>query len=153
MKASPKSGNYVIRIARNIVRAVLFCAVASIAAAQDYTWQVESSMTYLTGKYGTDQDTSLIYVPVTFKRFLSKGDVSLIVPYIDMNTDGGMTVIDGTVVPGDGSGGSGLGDVSLKGRYNWVEQNDKLPFIDLVARLKLPTADEDKGLKSHDIIF
>lgn len=146
MNTTPKSGNYVIRIARNIARAVLFFAVAGIAAAQDYTWQVESSMTYLTGKYGTDQDTSLIYVPVTVKRFLNKGDVSLIVPYIDMNTDGGMTVIDGTVVPGNGSGGSGLGDVSLKGRYNWIEQNDKLPFVDLVARLKFPTADEDKGL-------
>lgn len=140
------SGKDVIRTARTLMCAVLSFAVAGIAAAQDYTWQVESSMTYQTGKYGTDEDTRLFYWPVTLRRYLSHGDVSLTVPYLDMKTGGGMTVIDGTVVEGNGSGGSGLGDVSMKGRYNWIEQSDTLPFIDLIARLKLPTADEDKGL-------
>lgn len=134
------------RIARNLMRAFFFCALAGTAAAQEYAWQVESSMTYETGKYGADQDTKLFYWPVSLKRFFSQGDVSLTVPYVDLETPGGRTVIDGAVVPGNGTGGSGLGDVSVKGRYNWIEQTDKLPYVDLIARLKLPTADEGKGL-------
>lgn len=146
MKMTPESGNYAIRIARTLVCAVLFCGFAGIAASQDYTWQVESSLTYETGKYGTDQSTDLIYVPVSLRRFLSQGDVTLTVPYVDLKTGGGVTVIDGAVVPGSGTGGSGLGDISVKGRYNWIEQGEVLPFIDLIARVKIPTADEDKGL-------
>jgi hypothetical protein len=128
------------------MRAFLFCVVAGVAPAQDYKWQVESSMTYETGKYGSDQDTTLFYWPVTLKRYLSRGDVAVTAPYLNLDTPGGVTVIDGAVVAGNGTGGSGLGDVSIKGRYNWIEQNEMLPYIDLVARLKLPTADEGKGL-------
>jgi len=147
MQRKPGFRNVVSRTVRPLMRTVLFFAMAGGAAAQDYPWQVESSLTYDTGKYGTDQETSLFYWPVTLKRYMSKGDVSLTVPFLDLNTHGGgRTVVDGTVVEGTGSGGSGLGDVSCKGRYNWIEQNGMLPFVDLVARLKLPTADADKGL-------
>ena len=128
------------------MRAVLFLAMTGIAMAQDYTWQVESSVTYQTGSYGSDQNTRFFYWPVTVKRFLRKGDVSLTVPYSDITTDGGVTVVDGAVLEGAGSGGSGLGDISIKGRYNWMEQSGRLPFIDLIVRLKLPTANEGKGL-------
>lgn len=131
---------------RAVARTALVYFVAFAAAAQEFPWQVESSMTFDSGKYGTDQRTDLFYWPFTLKRYLSHGDVSLTVPYIDLNTEGGQTVIDGTVVQGRGSGGSGLGDIILKGRYNLVDQADQLPFVDLVARVKFPTADENKGL-------
>lgn len=146
MNRNTHSKNVTTRIARYLIGAILFSAVAGAGSAQDYTWQVESSITYETGKYGTDEDTSLFYWPVTLKRFMSKGDVSVTVPYVNLDSSGGRTVIDGSVVEGTGSGGSGVGDVSVKGRYNWIEQDEMLPYIDLIARLKLPTADENKGL-------
>lgn len=146
MSLKPDISNAASRTVRSLLRTVLFFAVTSCAMAQDYTWQVESSMSYETGKYGTDQETELFYWPVTLKRFFSEGDVALTMTYIDINTAGGVTVVDGTVVEGSGGSGSGLGDTSIKGRYNWIEQNGALPFIDLIARLKLPTADDGKGL-------
>jgi hypothetical protein len=153
MKLASDCGSVIRRLARGLPRAFVFFAMAAAAMAQEYPWQVESSITADTGKYGTNQKTDLFYWPVTLKRYFSEGDVALTVPYIDLNTEGGQTVVDGTVVQGHGSGGSGLGDVLLKGRYNWIEQTDQLPFVDLVARLKLPTADENKGLGTGEADF
>lgn len=110
------------------------------------TWQYGLSFSYLTGDYGSGDDTDIYYTAVSIKRYLGTGDVTLTVPYLDISDDGA-TYVGGEVEPlaGDG-GGAGLGDIILKGRYYAVEQGDFFPYIDLVASIKLPTADEDKGL-------
>ena len=41
---------------------------------------------------------------------------------------------------------SGLGDIILRGRYYIVEEKDWVPLVAITGRLKLPTADESKGL-------
>jgi hypothetical protein len=41
---------------------------------------------------------------------------------------------------------SGLGDITLRGRYYLVEERDYVPLIAITGRLKLPTASEGKGL-------
>lgn len=116
-----------------------------------YPWQVESSITAESGSYGTDQTTDLLYWPFTIRRNLDAGDVSLTIPWLDLEAGDGQTVVDGTVIRGSGYGGSGLGDAVLKGRYHWIEQTEQLPFVDLIARLKLPLADEDKGLGTGEV--
>jgi hypothetical protein len=109
------------------------------------TWQYGLSFSYLTGDYGTDEDTDIYYTAVSFKRYFEEGDVTLTIPYLDISD--GATYVGGEVEPLEGGGGgSGLGDVILKGRYYAIEQDELLPYIDLVGSLKLPTADEDKGL-------
>lgn len=110
------------------------------------TWQYGLSFSYLTGDYGKDEDTDIYYTAVTIKRYLEKGDVTLTVPYLDISADGA-TFVGGEVEAIDGGeSGSGLGDMILKGRYYAVAQDALLPYIDLVGSIKLPTADEDKGL-------
>lgn len=110
------------------------------------TWQYGLSFSYLTGDYGKDKDTDIYYTALTIKRYLGKGDVTLTVPYLDISADGA-TFVGGEVEAIDGGGGgSGLGDIILKGRYYAVAQDALLPYIDLVGSIKLPTADEDKGL-------
>jgi len=109
------------------------------------TWQYGLSFSYLTGDYGTGEDTDIHYTAVSIKRYLGTGDVTLTIPYLDISD--GATYVGGEVEPlAGGGGGSGLGDVILKGRYYAVEQDEFLPYIDLVGSIKLPTADEDKGL-------
>lgn len=128
---------------------IAMLSVAVTAARSEpppFAWQVESSITTESGRYGTDETTSLFYWPLTVRRNLDGGDVSLTVPWMDLNSPGGQSVVDGSVVSGTGAGGSGMGDAVLKGRYNWIDQTDALPYVDLFARLKLPLADEDKGL-------
>lgn len=41
---------------------------------------------------------------------------------------------------------SGLGDIILRGRYYFVEEKDYLPLIAMTARMKIPTADNTRGL-------
>jgi len=115
-------------------------------AADSPVWQYGLSFSYMTGDYGQKTDTDILYAAAGIKRYFEKGDVTVTVPYLDIS-DGGVTYIDGGAeVVGGGGGGSGLGDIILKGRYYAVAQEGWLPFIDLVASVKLPTGDEDEGL-------
>lgn len=130
--------------------------VSSVARAQEEEppqWQYGLSFSYLTGDYGQDGDTDIIYTAATIKRYLDKGDITLTVPYVDISSDG-VTFIDGSAESvGTGGGGSGLGDTILKGRYYAIEQDGWLPFVDLVGSVKFPTADEDKGLGTGEFDF
>jgi hypothetical protein len=40
----------------------------------------------------------------------------------------------------------GLGDIILRGRYSIVQEHGFIPLVALSARLKIPTADESRGL-------
>lgn len=110
------------------------------------TWQAGLSFSYLTGDYGEDKNTDIYYTAVTIKRYVKQGDVTLTVPYLDISDDG-VTFVGAEAEPTiGGDGGSGLGDIILKGRYYAITQDGLIPFIDVVGSIKFPTADEDKGL-------
>lgn len=116
-------------------------------------WQAGLSYSYLTGDYGESDTTDIYYTAASLKRYLDWGDITLTVPYLEISDDGA-TFVGGVVEPIDGAeGGSGLGDIILKGRYYAVEQDGPLPYIDLVGSLKIPTADEDKGLGTGEVDF
>jgi hypothetical protein len=122
-------------------------------AAVKPTWEGGLFFSYLTGDYGQDRRTDIYYGSMMIKRYLSKGDITLTVPYLDIPSNG-VTFIGGTAeANASASGGSGLGDIILKGRYYAVDQDGPLPFIDLVGSIKFPTADEDKGLGTGEFDF
>jgi hypothetical protein len=117
------------------------------------TWEGGLFFSYLTGDYGLDQRTDIYYGSVMIKRYLSQGDVTLTVPYLHIPSDS-VTFVGGTPEADTSvTGGSGLGDIILKGRYYAVEQDGPLPFIDLVGGIKFPTADADKGLGTGKFDF
>lgn len=124
---------------------------ASTASAQDdKVWQAGLSLSWQSGDYGEPEDTDLLYIPVSVKRYFERGTISMSVPYLDLSTEGFATVIDGAVQNvGEGGSretGSGLGDIVLRGLFEAKEQEDGWPFIDLTTKLKVPTGDEEKGL-------
>ena len=144
------------------VRAIALAFLAAVATANASSapldggpsrpqWQYGLSGSYLTGDYGRDNTTEIYYVAATVKRYLDWGDLTLMVPYLDISE--GATFVDGAEPLAGARGGSGLGDIVLKGRYYAVAQDGLLPFIDLVAGVKLPTADEDKGLGTGEADF
>ncbi len=117
------------------------------------TWQTGLSFSYLTGDYGQENNTDIFYTAATVKRYFGKGDLTLIVPYLDITADN-VAYIDGQAETVEGAtGGSGLGDITLKGRYYAVEQDGLIPYIDLVGCIKFPTADENKGLGTGETDF
>ncbi len=100
---------------------------------------------YSTGKYGSSERTDISFVPLT----LTARDVSwmarLTLPYINVS---GLPALDGTAV-GDTvvtGTGSGIGDIVLEGVYTVTPLEDWMPYLDVGARVKFPTADDERGL-------
>jgi len=145
---------HVFPLGRLGIAAVLLASVAGRTAhAEIRPWELSSSITYVTGDYGTDVDSDLVYIPVILQRNTDRWKASVTVPWLWIENSGDVTIVGG-VPEGGGDVGfkqthSGLGDVRLQGTYfAWFpgELKEWAPGIDLSADLKLPTADEDKGL-------
>ncbi len=134
----------------------------------DYHWQVGVTPTYTSGSYGTDTRTNIFYLPFSVKRLFPDGDITLVIPYVQIEGTGAVRLVDGVGTrtgssQGSGSGtgkgkkvaetpqgtassSSGLGDVILRGRYYLVEETSTIPLIAVTARVKMPTASADEGL-------
>lgn len=103
------------------------------------------------------------------RRLFTKGDISLTVPFVTAQTDGGVVLVGGVPNeveednsgPGSSSSGSssltgqtlgtknresGLGDIVLRGRYYLIEEQELTPLVAITGRVKFPTADEGRGL-------
>jgi len=150
---------------------LLLCSAAShpaIAATADPTWQVGGSITHSSGDYGTGSTTTITYIPITVRRLFDSGDISLVIPYLSVTGNCGVTMLSGTP---NSTGGtcptsttttargrqvtrtfqtrtteSGLGDILLRGRYYVLDGTASVPTVALIAREKFPTADSAKGL-------
>jgi len=118
----------------------------------DSDWDVGTQAYYSSGDYGEDEKTEIFYLPVIIRLHDDRWKYALTIPYLQVKSPGSSTIIDGS--PGFISGDdaerrvtrSGLGDIALKATYDAVAQKDYLPWISVYGRLKLATADEDKGL-------
>lgn len=127
-------------------------AAPSGAGAAEKDWKVSASVNYETGTYGTTSTTETFYMPVTLKRYFPEGDLSLTIPYVSQTNGAGLVTIDGSVFQIDGAGGpaqsaSGLGDIIFKGSYYLLTEGKRTPFdLNLIAKVKVPAADEAKGL-------
>lgn len=143
------------RLCRPVVqrcrRAALLIGVGALTAlrAEAYDWKASAAFSYTTGDYGDEEDTEIFYVPLTLKRYFDSGDAALTVPYLRVESGGEGVIVDGRpqgTGGGDTESADGLGDLVLKGRYYALQQRGAWPYVDLTAKVKLPTADEDKGL-------
>ena len=88
------------------------------------TWQLGLTPTYTSGNYGTNSTTDFLYVPFSIRRLFRDGDVTLIVPYVQVTSDGRVVLLSGNPTRvdnrgrgssgsgGGGGGGSGSGDDS-----------------------------------------
>ena len=136
---------------------LLILAAASPALAADPMFSLSSSVNVSRGDYGTGHDSTLVYVPVTLGVTpLERVKVSLTIPYI-YQSSGDVVITGGGVAARKGvtkrthttsirESESGLGDILLKGEYVLLKETDVLPEIATSLKIKLPTADKDRGL-------
>lgn len=106
---------------------------------------------YSSGDYGGSGDVKDVYVPVRAAVDFDRFNVSLTVPYLWVKAPSGTVITgpDGAPVFGSGSEQteSGIGDVLVAGTVRDVWRNAAGDTVmDLSGRIKLGTADEDKGL-------
>lgn len=123
------------------------------APAESADWKFSSSVNYDTGKYGTSDRITSVYIPFTLKRYFDGADLSVTVPYLRQSSSGQVTWVGGKPVrvgrkmmSAATSTESGLGDIILRGTYALKRDGPNSFGLGLAGRLKLPTADENKGL-------
>lgn len=110
---------------------------------------LNSQASIFTGDYGdlNGKSTTVGYLTETVKYIGEEGEVSLSLPYVIRNGGGvtaGENVATSTrTIP---KRADGIGDTVLKGKYYWLEETDWRPIVDLIAKVKFPTANDDRGL-------
>lgn len=142
-----------------MVRAMIHHVILSIAALfagpaaaqdslQDYVWttKVSTAFDYSSGKYGAATPTKIAFAPVTIQT--SRGPWTFKGSSAWMSVNGPALILDGAA---DGTVGTdrnvnGMGDVNLSATYSLEQFYDRGVYIDLTARLKVPTASFRKGL-------
>ena len=106
---------------------------------------------YTSGKYGTSEKTEILYVPLTGKYEMGPWTFRAVVPYIRITGPGNVVGAgaDRVTLPGASTTRrteSGLGDIVGSAFYN-VMNESRAPFgLDIGAKVKLGTADRDRGL-------
>lgn len=112
---------------------------------------------FSSGDYGSDQTTDMLFIPFTAKYGTDKWSASMTIPWISLESDG-QSVIgpDGRPIPipgGEATSESGLGDITAA--YTWFAYpgTETYPIVDVTGRIKLPTADKDKGLGTGELDF
>lgn len=145
--------------------------IAATAAGADGTWSAfkfTTGIDYTSGDYGTGTDTNILYVPFTAKYEHGPWFVGLTIPYIRIEGDSSVvggadgTVITkkngktknvgGNTVP-DVTTNSGLGDIVGQVGRSFFVNHATLPLVDLIGKIKFPTADEDKGLGTGEFDY
>ena len=103
---------------------------------------------YSRGLYGEDQPTRIRYAPVSHEISSGPWRAKVTVPRVEISGPGNVLVNVGNI----GRAGdervseSGVGDALLSLTYELPATSNRLPFFDIGIEVKLPTADENKGL-------
>jgi hypothetical protein len=126
-------------------------------AAQESELTLGGGLHYSSGDYGTGTTTRITALAGTARYETGPWVYKATVPYLEVS--GASSVIPGI---GRVRGGaaprrseSGLGDIVLSATYAAYYDRSSTLGIDLTGKLKLGTADADKGLGTgeHDVIF
>jgi hypothetical protein len=129
----------------------LALSVPHLAAADDGPrLRLSTGFDYSSGDYGSDATTKILYVPITARYETGSALLKVTVPYLSIESDNCVATGGGEVICGGSTGTSntesGLGDVTFSATYYLLPETTNRPSVDLTGKIKLPTADEDKGL-------
>lgn len=138
-----------------LVIIVIFAITAHSAPVEGHSetllWRLTTSLNYWTGDFGTSTRTNTFYWPFTLTRFFDKGNVFFTVPYIYQESGPGISALSGqpfsTGHPSAGTDRSGgIGDIILGAEYYLLDETFHWLNLSTVAKIKFPTAEEEKGL-------
>lgn len=132
----------------------LVAVVAPVAAQEREHYQLKVGAFYDQGDFGTSNTTRTLFTPLTLKYLGDRFDVALTSGFLRLDSPGGVTILEGQPVAGATARGArrvdeGVSDTVLKFRYFAVDDrgpNSLIPGLTPFAKIKFPTADEDKNL-------
>jgi len=127
--------------------------LASAAFAAEGELSAGAGLDYSEGDYGTGSETKILSIPFMARYDKDPWKLKLTVPY--RRVTGG-----GAVIPGIGQTNrgrrsetteSGIGDTVLSATYGALYDTRSQFGLDLTAKLKLPTGDEQRGLGTGSV--
>ncbi len=135
-------------------------AVAQVNGKGLSYFYTETGVDYTSGDYGTGDDTDVCSIPLTIGYTpAAKWDFYVtLVPFLYQDTSNLVSVAgqpvrvkQSRINPSTGqvvekTSHTGIGDTTLGVTYYAVDETESLPELDLIASLKIPTADDDRGL-------
>ena len=131
----------------------LACAEEPVATSRG----VSIGAYFASGTYGANAETEIRYFPVSYEASFGKWSLSMMLPYLEVTGLGNVLVNVGEVtraVAGiERTTSGGVGDVIATAIYRLEPQSVTAPFIDLRLDMKLPTADEDRGLGTGEVDY
>ncbi len=158
---------------RNAISAA--CAAAFLGAgapalgAEQGTWGLGTGVHYSSGDYGTSQTTTIWSIPFTARYDHGPWTFKGSIPWLEVSGPAtvipGVGVVNNTNPSGRGRGGggattattsgtaSGIGDLVLSATYAAYYDRASQLGIDLTGKVKVATADEDKGLGTGENDF
>ena len=132
-------------------------AAAAIAPAYGADGELRAGVgaDYSTGSYGQSTSTEILSIPFMARYETDRWTLKLSVPYLRVTGPG-------NVIPGVGRHGgapratgttteSGLGDTVGSATYTAYYDDATKRGLDLTGKVKLPTADSDKGLGTGSV--
>lgn len=132
-------------------------AAATLSASETTETQpavikLGSGFSYISGDYGFDQKTDLWSVPLNLSYDVERWSLKAAFSYLTIK--GPANIATGTSPAGaaprpTAATESGIGDTSISATYHAHPAPEGVN-VDFTARVKLPTADEDKGLGSGE---
>ncbi len=125
--------------------------LAGHAGAQTMT--VSAGAEYTTGDYGGGSDTDVLYAPFSLGIAGDNWSARAILPYLRLSGPGvflgeDVPIVRDPAMPirGASENVSGLGDLSLSLTRTTQLDEAGVWELDITGRVKVPTADQDKGL-------
>lgn len=137
-----------------LAAALLLPAVGTPARAQDgfadvfWRFRATTGFDFSSGRYGAEKPTEILYMPVSLQA--SKGPWTLKADVAWLRVTGPALLLDGSAEGianlRTSGAASGPGDINLSARYSFEALYGANLFIDVTARVKVPTADFADGL-------
>jgi len=134
----------------------LLCLTAAAGwgqAAAPGRFTLRMGVGYDQGDFGTAEISRAYYAPFSLRYTLSRFDVGISSAFARIDTAGGIRLIDGVPTPTNSASGplleSGLGDTTIRSRYFMMidaGRDTARPSITPFVKVKIPTADEQRGL-------
>ena len=128
----------------------IICSLVSTFSMAEGTIGFTTGVDYSSGKYGQSEKTRITYVPFIAKYDTDKWSFRATVPWLKIDGPGGVSadsrIVTNTSIQNRTTTESGLGDIVLGATYSAFQFNEQKLYIDVGAKVKLPTASESKGL-------
>jgi len=121
-----------------------------IIYAEDGSFTISSGVDYSTGDYGQSIDTKIVYIPFTARYDIGRWSLKATLPWLQIDGPGGVSgdsrVVTSNNVLTRRTTESGQGDLAAGATYSAIVLNEQKLYVDLTAKVKLPTASESRGL-------